>query len=61
MMRHDWIFDVLADLRRYAQTNDLPKLAAEVEVALRIAADEISAADHGPAGDGPNPSRGRPH
>ena len=41
-MRHDWIFDVLADLRAYADENDLPALAAQVAVTLRVADIEIS-------------------
>lgn len=40
-MRHDWIFDVLIDLRSYAQANGLPALAAKAEEALRIARAEI--------------------
>lgn len=42
-MRHDWIFDVLMDLRSYAQANGLPALAAKAEEALRIARVEIPA------------------
>jgi hypothetical protein len=41
-MRHDWIFDVLADLRAYAHENDLPALAAQVTATLRVADVEIS-------------------
>lgn len=41
-MRHDWIFDVLADLRAYADQNNLPALAAQVTAALRVADLEIS-------------------
>jgi hypothetical protein len=40
-MRHDWIFDVLADLRVYALENDLPALAAQVTVTLQVADLEI--------------------
>ncbi|QCO55945.1 hypothetical protein EOK75_09465 [Pseudorhodobacter turbinis] len=42
-MRHDWIFDVLADLQVYASENDLPALAAQVVTALQIAELEIGA------------------
>jgi hypothetical protein len=42
-MGHDWIFDVLKDLRTYALTNDLPALAAKAEDALRVAEVEIAA------------------
>ena len=40
-MGHDWIFDVLADLRAYAEQNGLPKIAAKTEELLCIARDEI--------------------
>jgi hypothetical protein len=40
-MRHDWIFDVLADLRAYAEQNNLPALAAQVTATLQVAELEI--------------------
>lgn len=40
-MRHDWIFDVLADLRAYADQNNLPALAAQVAATLQVADLEI--------------------
>jgi hypothetical protein len=42
-MRHDWVFDVLRDLKAYALTNDLPALALKAEEALRVARAEIVA------------------
>jgi hypothetical protein len=42
MMGHDWIFDVLRDMRIYALSNDLPALAAKAEDALRVAEVEIA-------------------
>ena len=36
-MRHDWIFDVLADLHSYADQNGLPGLKAKVEETLLVA------------------------
>lgn len=42
-MRHDWIFDVLKDLRSYAHTNGLPALAAKADEALQVAKAEIAA------------------
>lgn len=36
-MRHDWIFDVLTDLRSYALQNGLPELAEQVDITLRTA------------------------
>jgi hypothetical protein len=41
-MRHDWIFDVLADLRAYADQNNLPALAAQVTATLQVAELEIT-------------------
>jgi hypothetical protein len=41
-MRHNWIYDVLADLRAYAEQNDLPALAAQVTATLRVADLEIT-------------------
>ena len=58
-MRHDWIFDVLSDLRAYALANNLPALAAKTEEALRTARMEIAAAsgEGGPQGSAPPGSR----
>jgi hypothetical protein len=57
-MRHDWVFDVLTDLRSYAQCNGLPRLAEQAEQTLRTAREEVDAqtralAETEPAGDGP--------
>jgi hypothetical protein len=62
MTRHDWIFDVLKDLRTYAQANGLPALAAKADEALHIARAEISAADpQAETGSGGSPPSGRAH
>ncbi len=42
-MRHDWIFDVLADLRKYADKNDLPEIAAETDRMMAVARRELAA------------------
>ena len=61
-MRHDWIFDVLNDLRLYALANDLPALAAQAEKALAVARAEISArSDDGDGGGNDTPANGLPH
>jgi hypothetical protein len=57
-MRHDWVFDVLTDLRSYAQSNGLPRLAEQAEQTLRTAREEVDAqaralAETEPAGDAP--------
>ena len=41
-MRHDWIFDVLTDLRSYAEKNDLPAIAQQAEIALDVARKELT-------------------
>lgn len=51
-MRHDWVFDVLSDLRDYADANQLPGLAAKVAETLTLAQQEIAAAGSA-AGSGP--------
>ncbi len=53
-MSHDWIFDVLKDLRAYAEANGLPELAAKAEECLRVAKAEIEAKG------GQTPPRGQP-
>ncbi len=50
-MHHDWIFDVLADLKGFALTNGLPALAAQVDAAMRVAEAEL-AAQGGEGGSG---------
>lgn len=52
-MAHDWIFDVLNDMRSYASKNGLPALAAQLEETLRVARTEIGppSAVAGPEGD----------
>ena len=44
-MAHDWILDVLADLKAYAKNNGLPALADELDEATLIAATEIASAE----------------
>ena len=41
-MAHDWILDVLADLKAYANKNGLPALVHELDEATLIAATEIA-------------------
>jgi hypothetical protein len=44
-MRHDWIFDVLTDLRSYAVQNGLRDLADQVEITLHAARRDVAAAE----------------
>ncbi len=57
-MSHDWVLDVLADLRSYALRNGLPQTAAQAEVTLRVARDEIRSTGSDPGASGP-PAGGR--
>lgn len=41
-MRHEWILDVLTDLRSYAEKNDLPVIAAEAARVLNVARVELA-------------------
>jgi hypothetical protein len=49
IIHHDWIVDVLEDLRSYALQNGLPATAAQAEEALRVVRAELAAGD-GPLG-----------
>lgn len=40
-MKHDWILDVLADLKTFAQANDMAALADQLDETRQIAASEI--------------------
>ena len=48
-MQHDWILDVLADLKAYAQKNGLPALVRELNDTTLIAASEIASQEGKPA------------
>lgn len=41
---HDWLFDVLSDLRNYARMNELPALSTQLENALLVCAVELESA-----------------
>ena len=53
IMGHDWVFDVLRDLRAYALANGFAGLAAKVDEALLIATEEIMP---GTSANGPDSS-----
>jgi len=42
-MRNDWILDVLADLRSFAASNDLPLLAEQLDDTALVAVAECNA------------------
>jgi len=41
-MGHDWIIDVLADMRSFALQNDMPLLCAQLDDAMQIATAEVA-------------------
>lgn len=43
-MKNDWILDVLADLKAFAQSNDLPALAEQLTRSADMAAVEMASA-----------------
>ncbi|MDF1729069.1 MAG: hypothetical protein P1U53_15115 [Sulfitobacter sp.] len=45
MTRNDWILDVLADLKSFALSNELPQLAEQLDDTALIAMAEITATD----------------
>lgn len=42
MSRHEWVFDVLADLAVYAEANGLTELARKAREALDVAREEVA-------------------
>ncbi|MCE6951245.1 hypothetical protein LAZ40_07665 [Cereibacter sphaeroides] len=54
-MTHDWILDVLSDLRSYAERNALPTLAAGLDETIRLAQAEIAPSAPQPAEDEKDP------
>lgn len=41
-MGYDWIFDVLEDLKTFADANGMPALAAKADEALKVATQEVA-------------------
>jgi hypothetical protein len=46
-MGHDWILDVLTDLKTFARTNGMPSLAAQLDDAAFVAQAEITSQTEG--------------
>ncbi|MFT6076613.1 MAG: hypothetical protein ACJAZ1_003549 [Yoonia sp.] len=42
-MGHDWIIDVLADIRSFAEQNEMPFLCEQLDDAMLVAAVEVAA------------------
>jgi hypothetical protein len=42
-MGHDWNIDVLADMRTFANQNEMPLLCAQLDDAMLVAAAEVAA------------------
>lgn len=49
-MRSDWILDVLADLRTFALSSNLPALAEQLDDTALVAMAEIAALEQGTQG-----------
>ncbi len=58
-MPHDWIFDVLSDLKLYAERNGLSDTAAKAAEALMVARAEIRRSDSDPLPKATTGQRGR--
>lgn len=41
-MQHEWILDVIADIKAFARQNDLPALASHMDTAWLLASAEIA-------------------
>ena len=41
-MGHDWIIDVLADMRSFAKQNEMPLLCAQLDDVIEVAAAEVA-------------------
>jgi len=48
-MGHNWIIDVIVDIKSYAEVNDLPQIADELGKMLYVATDEIGSDKKGVA------------
>jgi len=48
-MGHDWVLDVLGDIKSYAVANGLHGLADKIDEAIRVAREELSGLDAGAA------------
>ncbi|TCO73896.1 hypothetical protein EV655_10151 [Rhodovulum euryhalinum] len=48
-MKHEWLIDILGDLRNYARKNGLAALSEELTTCQALAAVEISSMDEAPA------------
>jgi hypothetical protein len=55
-MGHDWVFDVLGDLKSYAIANGLSELAQKADEAMKVAVAEIAALGGGVMLAGPKGS-----
>ncbi|MES2843449.1 MAG: hypothetical protein V4804_07745 [Pseudomonadota bacterium] len=60
-MSHEWIFDVLTDLRAYAKKNDLPRTAEMAAEMIHVARSEIPVVRQIGGKGVPDPSDERPN
>ena len=50
-MQHEWVLDVIADMRTFARQNDLPDLASHMDTAWLLASAEIASLSKDQCGD----------
>lgn len=55
-MSNEWIIDVMADVREFAQKHAMHALAERLDDAIFVAACEIDRSAHGQNGDGGEPT-----
>jgi hypothetical protein len=60
-MNHDWIFEILRDLRLYAESNGFTSLADKATETLRVAELEIRRGREPKGDDNPGGEGGRIH
>jgi predicted transcriptional regulator len=58
-MGHDWMFEVLADMKSYAERHGFEALAAKIDETVAVARSEVAGADGGPQG-GQGPAAAEP-
>ena len=58
-MKHEWILDVLTDLKKFAKNNGFAQLAEQLDDTKLVAAVEIASKEKGPIGRGDHVSTGR--
>lgn len=58
-MQHDWIIDVLSDLRTFADNHEMNRLAEQLDDAILMAVSEIKLTEQDKVGMGANEPKDR--